>query len=81
VLIEGATSEAEEDEKPPSPCEVIQASANIMSEGRWVSGCVCVRPPAVRRAPPPFIDQGEIVTIVSHGFRCGIVVWRIVLVI
>jgi hypothetical protein len=67
--------------KSPSPCEVNQASANIVSESRWVSGCVCVHPPTVRGVPPPFIDQGEIVTIVPHGFRCGVAVWRTVLAI
>jgi hypothetical protein len=35
--------------------------------------------PAVRGVPPPFIDQGETVTVVPHGFRCGIVVWHTIL--
>jgi hypothetical protein len=31
VLLEGATSKVGEEEKPPSPCELIEANANIVS--------------------------------------------------
>jgi hypothetical protein len=40
VLVEGATSKAGEEEKPPSPCELIEANSNIVSECEWAS---CVR--------------------------------------
>jgi hypothetical protein len=61
VLIEGATSEAGEEGKPPSPYELIEASANIVSESWWASCCVFVcQPSLVARGPSPrFIDQGE----------------------
>jgi hypothetical protein len=37
VLVEGATSKAGKEEKPPSPCELIEANANIVSaSGRSV---------------------------------------------
>jgi flavin-dependent dehydrogenase len=42
VLVEGATSEAGEEERPPSPCEVTEANANIVSGCEWVSCCVSV---------------------------------------
>jgi hypothetical protein len=44
VLVEGATSEAGEEEKPPCPCELIEADGNIVSECEWASCCVCVPP-------------------------------------
>jgi hypothetical protein len=33
-----------DEEKPPSPCELIEANANITSERGWASYCVS-RPP------------------------------------
>jgi hypothetical protein len=48
VLVEGATSEAGEEEKPPSPCELIEAYANIVSECEWASCCACVVVPLAR---------------------------------
>jgi hypothetical protein len=42
VLVEGATSEAREEGMHPSPCEVIEASANIVSGCEWASCFVLV---------------------------------------
>jgi hypothetical protein len=37
VLVEGATSKAGEEDEPPSPYELIEANANIVSKGGRVS--------------------------------------------
>jgi hypothetical protein len=41
----GATSKEGEEEKPPSPCELIEANANILGEGGRASGCPVRHPP------------------------------------
>jgi hypothetical protein len=61
VLLEGGYKQGErEEEKPPSLCELIEASANILVKAEEQVVVLSVLP-AARGPPPPFIDQGEVV--------------------
>jgi hypothetical protein len=44
VLVEGSKSKAGEEEKPPSPCRLIEADANILGEGVRASGYAICHP-------------------------------------